>query len=1308
MKNMIDTTLLDGLLVGRTEPQIYAFTTETVPNYLKVGDTYRPVSERLKEWERHYPQLKHRYTHTAMLQSGLIFRDYAIHQFLEQEMGLHRLLPSDLPKGVYYSREFFQNATTSDIDEAIADIKKSEKKADGRYQLYSPDRLPVRLTYERNQTFLPRNNQQEAIDRFKEAVAKGRTNLLMYAVMRFGKSFTAMCCATEIAARLVLVVSAKADVRKEWKRTVESHVRFAGYTFLDGSDLTRNQHIITEKLAQAERMVVFLTLQDLQGDTIKEKHAGIFTADIDLLLVDETHFGARAAEYGKVLQENHLNAKEIRKELQGADTIDGLERELKTLNAKVRMHLSGTPYRILMGDEFTKDDIIAFCQYTDIVDAKEAWDAQHGTEDGMNEWDNPYYGFPQMLRFAFHLNTSSLKRLEELRRQNIKYTFSALFKPKSLTKTRDGLHKVFQYEKEIRELLEVLDGSRRDENLLGFLDLDKLKQGKMCRHMVCVLPFRASCDALAALLASNKKRLKNLSTYEIINIAGVDNEHRYQDTESVKRAIKDCEARGQKTLTLTVNRMLTGSTVEEWDTMLYFKDTASPQEYDQAVFRIQNQYVKAFVDESGNAVRYNMKPQTLLVDFDPARMFRLQEQKSQFYNANVERQGNTQLRERMKRELVISPIVCIQQGMLKRVEATDIMEAVREYSSSRSMFDEATDIPADLTLLNDAAFRSEIAKVNPIDSNHGIEVNANEGDDETGDDLPDINIPSTTEKDSTTPKDRDNEKDKEEDISKKIAAYYMRILLYAFLTESQVNSLEDVIRSITDGDTANKRIAKAVGLKVSLLELIQAKCNPFVLSKLDYKVQNINSLMRDTSLAPIERAMRALKKFARLSDAEVVTPPMIADELVGMLPEEAMTDGSDILDIAAVQGEFACAIYKKYGLETASRVYALPTSPLTAELTRKIYGLLGLPTDHVLSIRTSDLLNENKAEDVGNALRHNIGTVLGVPPLGKKRGGGRNDGREATYQHYYFYARDVIAPRTIAMMTQSTWYSGGRGQRLEEFRKDMLDCGHIKELHDYPDFEAYFKGVTTLRGGICLFLWDRQHEGRATVVNHICHKDYTLVRPMRYTHGTFRAEFFIRWNMGLQILDKVLDKTNVFLPNNGLMYNRNPFSFPDTKPSFAESPSSPNDVKVYLAKGKVGYDKGVKTNPDGLLSKWKVLVAKASSGDDSLPHLVISKPVVSEPGSVTANTHYVVLPAAKPTQREAKNLADYMCTRFMRFMVMLLRSNQNMRVDMYQFAPRLDFKHRWTDAKLYTIYGITPDERNFIESIIKDMGSKQK
>jgi hypothetical protein len=61
---------------------------------------------------------------------------------------------------------------------------------------------------------------------------------------------------------------------------------------------------------------------------IKSKHKEIFESQIDLLLIDETHFGARATEYGKVLREENLSAKEIKSELKLNDnTLDDLENQ---------------------------------------------------------------------------------------------------------------------------------------------------------------------------------------------------------------------------------------------------------------------------------------------------------------------------------------------------------------------------------------------------------------------------------------------------------------------------------------------------------------------------------------------------------------------------------------------------------------------------------------------------------------------------------------------------------------------------------------------------------------------------------------------------------------------------------------------------------------------------------------------------------------------------------------------------------------------------------------------------------------------
>lgn len=133
--------------------------------------------------------------------------------------------------------------------------------------------------------------------------------------------------------------------------------------------------------------------------------------------------------------------------------------------------------------------------------------------------------------------------------------------------------------------------------------------------------------------------------------------------------------------------------------MIYLKDTSSPQEYDQSIFRLQNQYVKEYVDEDGNVIKYNMKPQTLLVDFDPYRMFALQEKKSKIYNVNVENGGNSELEERIKNELRISPIITMNKNKIVEIEPRNIMDAVSQYSRDKGVMDEVNDLPVDLRLL---------------------------------------------------------------------------------------------------------------------------------------------------------------------------------------------------------------------------------------------------------------------------------------------------------------------------------------------------------------------------------------------------------------------------------------------------------------------------------------------------------------------------------------------------------------------------------------------------------------------------------
>lgn len=985
---MIDTKGLDNIIIGRVEPHIYAFSTNTIPNYLKIGDTYRPVNVRLDEWKDIFPTLEKKFEDSAKISDDIYFRDFSVHQFIENEKKRKRLQPTDIDKDIYYSKEFFKDTTINDIIEALNDIKSDFENKTQKYQFYNAvNKLPEIITFARNENYLPRPNQQNTIAKFKNAVATGRTNLLMYAVMRFGKSFTSMCCAMEIKAKLVVIVSAKADVKIEWKRTIESHIKFKDYVFLTSDDLKAKNTMIKDNLSNKKKVAIFLTLQDLKGKTIKDKHKEIFGEQIDLLLIDETHFGARAEKYGQVLKASNYE-KDINSNKDNEDFIDieEAEKQLKVLNAKIRLHLSGTPYRILMGSEFKKEDIIAFYQFTDIVNAQQKWIANNNKKaenEQQEDWDNPYYGFPQMVRFAFNLNESSKRKLEELKQQGISYALSALLKPKSIKKADNGDNKKFIFEKEVLDLLEVIDGSKNDNELLGFLNYDKIKEGKMCRHIVMVLPYCASCDAMEDLLNRNKSKFKNLNSYKIINISGVENPNQYKTTLSVKKVITNFESQGKKTITLTVNRMLTGSTVQEWDTMLYLKDTSSPQEYDQAIFRLQNQYIKTYKTNDGKTIKYNMKPQTLLVDFIPNRMFIMQEQKAQIYNVNIDEGGNNKLKQRIEEELKISPIITINSNKIKKIHATDILEVVSNYKMNKGIKDEVLEIPVDLEILNIPELKEIIEKENEISSKHGLSTPAHKTED-GGDD---ITIQQTNNgKNDSQDTNNNNQSESQSDeqklknsLKKKVQSYYTRILLFAFITNNVVSSLKEIV-DIIDTEN-NKRIIKNLGLqKVTLVSFYNFyfNHNKWILRDLDYKIQDLNNLSHKSELKPEEKSSIAINKFGKLGDAVVITPSNICDDMVNLLPDKIFKSGKHILDIAGVSGEFATAIVKKMtvlGMDNniiKNSIYTIPKTSICYELTRKVYEMLNININNIATFYSEDLLKIKSKNDIDYDKINNI------------------------------------------------------------------------------------------------------------------------------------------------------------------------------------------------------------------------------------------------------------------------------------------------------------------------------------------------
>lgn len=1315
---MENIKLTSNIISGRLDPFIYAFKTNSIPDSLKVGDTYRGVETRLNEWRIKYPNLEKVYETKALINENVFFRDYSVHKYFEEDIELKRLKQEDISTGeTLYSREFFRNASVDDIKAAIKNIKENYQK-NNKYEYYNLETLSYeKFKFKREEVERkPRKNQKIAIDNFMSAIKSGKKKLLLYAVMRFGKTFTSLCCAKEMHAKFVVVVSAKPDVGLEWRQNVEECKNFEEYTYLDSKNLNNNYKVINEYLEQNKKIVLFLSLQDLNGLGIKAKHLQVFKNKIDLLIVDETHFGARAREYGKVLQD-------IETDIHYLYEIKDIN---KKLPAKIQLHLSGTPYRILFNNEFKEDEIICKCQYSDIINEKNAWDFKNIANEKYNEWDNPYFGFPEMVRFAFNINSSSEEKLKELKERGVNYGLSELLKSNSGK---------FYYEKEVLDLLKIIDGSKVDKNILSFLDNDLIKNGKLCRHIVMVLPFKDSCDAMEKLIYKNK--FKNLNEYKIINVAGIEGEKKYHSpVEDAKRIITECEDNNKKTLTLTVNKMLTGTTVPEWDTMIFLKDTSSPQEYDQAIFRLQNPFIKIYKNEKGKIIKYNKKPQTILVDFSPLRMFKIEEEKCFVGNLTKYKSGNKELKSKLMHELSISPIITVNHNKIMQVEANDIIEIIGDYSNKRGILSEVNDIPIDLSLLRYKTIFNAINSQNEMTSKNALKTkgidNTNAGDLEIDSSILGINFGKNEQDKQNNKTSENNEENLKMTLIRKFRTYYSKILFFAFLTDDKVESLDEIINVLDKED--NRRIVSNLGLEKNTLILMFKNMYGQYLRKFDYNIGRINDISTNKKYTPMERANMALNKFEnffKFSEAEIITPNDVCDKMVDLIPNSKyrtlIKRSEKILDISSTMGEFTVALYRKLVCNLKFRpnqiektIYSIPSSKTAYEFTRKIYKILELDTDCISKKRISYDLIKSNSSSINNYFGKKGGehmkfdVIVGNPPYQLQGGsGGNNDA--PIYQHFIEYA-EKLDPTYYSLITKAAWFSAGRGNLLDDFRGKMLGNRHIQKLVVYPKSSDVFPGGTNgveIKGGVCYLLYNKNYDGDCEYSLITGNKKLEMVRKLD------SMDIFIRDPFLAKIVKKVLNKSEIYDGKTleDVISNDTPFGIPSNPKTSLKShievfPKRKNNDSILLyhiekQQRKVEFVdiKDIKKNINDI-SKYKVFIPE--SGGSGIDSLVLGKPIVSEQNSVCSQS-YLYVPFN--SKEEASNFEKYLRTKFLRSLVASIKITQTATNKVYKFVPDLNYGNssiiKWNnsieeiDKQLYKLFDLSRDEINYIDENFK-------
>lgn len=1163
-----------------------------------------------------------------------------------------------------------------------------------------------------------RDEQTDAIELALRIFESGRNKVLWNAKMRFGKTLCALETVRRLGAKRTLLITHRPDVRTGWFTDFnlikfgDKHFRGAKKVPASNPYNLRTLEVLEQQAAANEdfKYLFFASIQDLRGGKNVggrfDKNEDIFQTEWDLLIIDEAHEGTQTKLGKKVIA------------------------ELQKQSGIKSLYLSGTPYNIL--DDFESDEIFTW-DYIMEQEAKARWYIEHPNEP------NPYEELPRLNIFTYNLGNVFDYRTRE---DEDYFNFNEFFR------VSDGSNDIpegeFVHRDDVWNFLNLLCEEDTDSNYPYSTEDYRFALS----HTLWVVGGVPEALALSNLI--NEHKLHTKYGYQVVNVAGEgDPEDEIKNSEALKK-VNTAISENERTITLTCGRLTTGVTVREWTGVFMLAGSYNTRAatYLQTIFRCQSPSKKGVVPMKTECYAFDFAPDRTLVVIDEAI-------------AKNTKGGTSEPQQRVliDKFLNFCPVIAMDGSKEVMYDTTTFMSQVNRAYSDKIVSNgfKNRHLYTNLHTISNEDFNRlmEIGKL--FSSKSSDSKGKGDGKVKMADGgLTGGNTGGTTGGDPKTPtspttKPKQTEKPRWEramNVLNEISAR-LPMMIFGLGISSEGLNIDYIIDNVDDESWS---VFMPKGLSKddfrSIKHLYNDRCladSARLISENTQKADEMSIVHRIPAIAHIIEQFRFPDKETVLTPWRVVNMHL-ADTVGGWcfydgdyaneiseprfvdteVSKNIFANDSKVLEINSKSGLYP--LYAAYSLfrqrleqipqlmrtkanedilwreVLKENLYVVCMSPMAVHITNRV--LRGNHTDWHTNVCYIDNLTNKIKEDIDSVVsvisnsktfndnnsnnNMKFTAIVGNPPYQINDGGA---GASATpiYNKFIDIAK-TISPTYISMITPSRWFAGGKG--LDRFRDEMSKDKRIRSIYNFINGKECFPTAST--GSINYFLWDKNYEGMCAFATIKGGENNVRMRTLD------EFNVVIGDNVAISIINKVQNKGYGSFCSNVMPYM--PFGLRSYVRG--QDKEFPGSVKLYSSAGLSYYKRDDIKECVDIIDKYKILSSKLLSEHAGEPsksgqYKVLSRTEIIDPNTVVTESYLIL--SASDSIEEIQNTYRYCCTKFFRFLLLQYMSSINMTKEVFKFVPKLDMSKEWTDKELYSEFGLTKEEIDYIESIIKPM-----